>query len=222
MKWTPLVVWVLTVVVILIGLAGLLSGAAGNSWWKIDNGKEKKDVGLWRQCYQDEVNGTFADQICTKRMNLLEFKDEDEKAFNREKDAVLLVLIVSASFSFFTFISILSMLCCQEELDQWKCGALITTLFAFISTICGFGALVFSEVELDDLWEKGYEHGWSVILAWVGSSLMGLAFILSFTLICVGAKEHESLEETYKHTNGYDRTGIASRGAHANPGYEMK
>lgn len=60
--------WFFTLLLLLVGIAGVIAGVVGDSWWeKNNNGGNNVREGLWRTCHSG---------ICENRDNILRF-DED-------------------------------------------------------------------------------------------------------------------------------------------------
>ena len=78
MGTTSGVLLILNFAAICFGIAGIIAGAIGHSWWKNENNVFKKEDGLWRSCITSSLNGDST--VCgTSRQNVLEFTDMGSK-----------------------------------------------------------------------------------------------------------------------------------------------
>ena len=72
------IVLVLNFTCICIGIAGIVAGGIGHSWWKTENSLAKQELGLWRKCKTDGVNKDST--VCgTSRDNVLKFTEAESK-----------------------------------------------------------------------------------------------------------------------------------------------
>ena len=77
MGTTTGVVLVLNFICICIGIAGIVAGAIGHSWWRSENSVEKTELGLWRTCVTNLGDDST---VCgTSRTDVLKFNKEFAK-----------------------------------------------------------------------------------------------------------------------------------------------
>ena len=69
------VMWILTAITLWIGLAGIIAGAVGNSWWKTFVASDNADMnkGLWRCCVKVRNKA----ENCDNRKEILNFNKGD-------------------------------------------------------------------------------------------------------------------------------------------------
>jgi len=210
------IVLCVTILCMVIGIAGVIVGAVGNSWWTDDSTDPKTVNGLWKDCRPAPISNV---ELCLTRKNILKF-DEDLDA--REKDAILLALIIGASFGFFSLIAAISIGICSRGKRDVNMAALLATLLAFIASMASLGAVIYAEAQFDKTWDL-VDHGWAVILAWIGALALFISFILSFTLICLTSSDkHESYSSSYNNNRSHNNMADRSVNGQANQGYELQ
>ena len=88
--------------------------------------------------------------------------------------------------------------------------------------VSSLGAMVYTEVRYDSEWND-YSHGWSLILAWIGSVFSFIGLIISIILLCVTPKsqgyERQSYESQYQRNK---RMADRSANGMAKQGQEVK
>ncbi|XP_066911885.1 uncharacterized protein [Clytia hemisphaerica] len=171
----------------IIGIAGIIAGILGPAWWVLESHQGttstvlKQQRGLTKNCDTKGVN--IDESTCADREDILKFVvDNDE--FSKEKDIVLIILIVSLVLCFIAIILSLTLICYRRKKASWRCAALCTFIFGLLAALVGLAALGYAESEFKDLWHT-YKHGWSNIICWVGCGAMILAAIMSVLLCCV-------------------------------------
>jgi len=159
-----------TLTCLCLALAGYIAAGDGYSWWRIDDGTINIEVGLWKTCSKK----TGEKEICTKFSNVLEFKSH-----RVDLDVVLLLIILAGSAVVVAIPSAISLFCCQRGKSRnRKCGTRIVAISSLTGAILGFAALGYAEVKFADDWTDA-RHGWSVIVAWIGTVCLSLACVLS-------------------------------------------
>ncbi|XP_047124720.1 uncharacterized protein LOC100207476 isoform X1 [Hydra vulgaris] len=156
-----------------IGLACLIVGAVGNSWWKyitIDT-----DIGLWSITSGKNV---------FYRTNILKFHADLEDPRAVEKDIILILIIIGGGFALFSICSVLFLLCCFQNRAYWLCGSAVLIVTTFMAGGCSLAAIIFAEINFKLYWKQS-EYGYSAIFTWVGSGSCVIAFIFSFFTFCV-------------------------------------
>ncbi|XP_066919213.1 uncharacterized protein [Clytia hemisphaerica] len=162
-------------ILLFIGFAGIIAGAGGDSWW---------EGGVIRSYKESLLTLCDGQTECERRKDILGFKENQ-----RDKDAILIVLIVSIITTFAAVVNLMVLTSyCREDEEKWKCGALMLTLFSFSAAVSGLGPVIYAEVQFDDKFDI-HNHGWSIIFAWIGACCLALSFILSFVLMFNGPQE---------------------------------
>ncbi|XP_066923627.1 uncharacterized protein [Clytia hemisphaerica] len=169
------------VVLLIISLVGMACSAATSFWFT--QSYLNTHIGLWESC---------TDIACLDRKkHILRFEDHffvSNSIKNKTFDLVMVLLMGSGLMSILSLV----MCCIQHPL----CRTLSVSILSFTSAGSSIAAIVLSEILIKRKLDKSnlYEHGWSAIVAWVGTGANMLAFLLCmFMCCCCSPKE------------GYDR-----------------
>jgi len=172
----PLTLLGICIACFVIGLAGIVAGCYGDSWFTQTNIND----GLWRICRE-----VFGVTTCTVRKDVFHFdnsSDGDEAAYN--KDIILCLLLASGILCFLGMLPLLSMFCWRKKKLTWKCVAGLVFCLGLSGASVGFAGLGYGEYEFKAVWQNT-EHGWSALLAWVGVTALALGAFISAALICI-------------------------------------
>ncbi|XP_057304238.1 uncharacterized protein LOC130641452 [Hydractinia symbiolongicarpus] len=172
----------------ILGLTGLIIGCYGHAWWIFDTATYKKEMGLWKVC-ERLLN---AETVCTTRKDLFDFDGKQ----NAEKDTILIILITAAVFCFLAFLTTLLMICYRKREGSWKCSALVSFSVSLIGALIAFAGLGYAEFEFESEWSTN-DHGWSVLLAWIGAAAQLLAAVISCILMFVVPTESGSKQTVH-------------------------
>ncbi|XP_066917512.1 uncharacterized protein [Clytia hemisphaerica] len=176
MGTTTGVVLVLNFICISVGIAGIVAGAIGHSWWRSENSVEKTEIGLWRSCV---TLLSSDDTSCgTSREDVLKFDPEFKD--NKNSDILLVLLIGAGFFGVCALITSAAMFCCQNKRTGWLCGSILVICNTLLAAGATLACLIYAELEIK--WDSS-TRGWSVIATWIGLGM----FVMSFTLSIIGA-----------------------------------
>jgi len=214
-----------------VGLGGMVCGLVGTDWWvgKQDTDYEGYALGLWgKRCelvYElHKKNGHIHLPTCEeglKRKFVLEsvvsLSTEARVAERQgmwpsfiDLDRIMILLIIGGGLSLIAFLISLCMCCCitNPGKHKWKCSAAMVGLFMLLASFAGLGAVIYAEVEQKQKWIT-FGHGWSSMMAWVGSAVNLIGSVLAFILSCVKPKVNkDSTAVTYPaRASAYMNTG---------------
>lgn len=83
---------VIDFICICVGLAGIIAGGVGHSWWKSEILGGKIEEGLWRRCTDTLVTSSVA---CSRREDILKFKAAGGKFSYLSKRQIYKVAIIT-------------------------------------------------------------------------------------------------------------------------------
>lgn len=176
------VIFIVAVVLVVVSLGGLIAGIAGNDWFnrkEENNDPEEHYFGLYSSC-KDTRNEILT---CRTRDKILQFSGNSEwlAPLHLDKgsiyfDTIMIILIIALFFDVLALIIVIVGLLGSDE-TLWR-GRLLAGLAASIIAGCiAFAAVGYAEhIYKENL--PSYNHGWSLILVWVGAAALILAVIV--------------------------------------------
>lgn len=182
----------------LVGIGACVGGMLTQAWFVTENasqGFNKIEEGLMKRC-DDDINGNTN---CKDREEILKFKSGNE--LEKEKDVVMVILIVSLVFGFLALLLAFSMICLRGQKSAWVCGAASQFVFGLLAVIAGIAGLAYAESEFKGKWSTS-KHGWSNILCWVGIGTNILGAIMSLLQVCINPMSNGSSKDSGVHYVG--------------------
>jgi len=171
-------------IILLLGVGSIIASVATPAWWVRDLSRGKYENGVLFNYYKSSDDGIKEYGL---RDNLLQFKHDNTDPNGDHRDIILLCLLISSAIN----VIAIFVYCFLFQLHgaSWLCLTITNAIFESTSAIISCGGMIYCEIKFRFIYQNiDRSSCWSYILAWIGSGLLFISFIISIILIFMTPK----------------------------------